>query len=65
MRTDMKNPAPLAGGDRARTDIKVFDDYSNSPSIPYPQAFIISRYRVRPALSSLICDLSGIGGRAR
>ena len=61
------NPASLATG-RAGNGINglvALDISSNTAIASYPQAYIAHRFHVQPVVARLICDLAGLGGRAR
>jgi hypothetical protein len=68
MQHEKRNPAALAGADRAGMNILAFassDNSINTISAFSPQAFIARKYHLQPVVARLICDLAGIGGRAR
>lgn len=67
MQSKSKNPAPLAAGraGNAINGLCALDASSNTASLLYPQAVIARRYHLQPVIARLVCDLAGIGGRAR
>lgn len=67
MSFETRNPAALAQG-RAGMSIIGLDDRdatSHSANASYPQAFIARKFHLQPVVARLVCDLAGIGGRAR
>jgi len=68
MQHEKRNPAALAGADRAGMVINGFSasDPSSHISPAFSvQAFIARKYHLQPVVARLVCDLAGIGGRAR
>lgn len=70
MQLETHNPAALAtSADRVGkiNGFAAFDNFLNTPEHLATQAaaIIAHRYRITPVRARLVCELAGIGGRAR